>query len=105
MKIKNVKFLLFSLIGVLCFTVLFINLNNDIEKQRNQTLFSVEQDYYTVKEYEGKVAVFKNSDTAPTTVYESYVSLLPEQDRLRLSQGIRVDSTEELQKIIEDYTS
>lgn len=60
---------------------------------------------YTVSEYEGKVAVFKNSDKVPFEVYESYVSLLPESDRERLKKGIRTESTEELQKIIEDYTS
>ena len=62
-------------------------------------------DYYTVTEYQGKIAVFKNSDTVPIDVYDSYVSVLPQHDRELLKNGIRTESTSELQKIIEDYTS
>ena len=62
-------------------------------------------DYYTITEYQGKIAVFKNSDAIPMDVYDSYVSALPQHDRELLKSGIRTESTSELQKIIEDYTS
>lgn len=103
MKSKVLKISLFSLICVLCLATLFVNLNNDIEKYENKDL--KEQEIYTIREYEGKIAVFKDSDKKPFTVYESYTSLLPEQDRQRLQNGITVDNTTDLQKIIEDYTS
>ena len=105
MKIKLVKFLLFSLICVLALTVLFINLNNNIEKEQTRQQTVTENDYYTIKEYDGKIAVFKNTEDTPITVYEAYISLLPEYDRNLLKKGIKAKSTEELQKIIEDYTS
>ncbi len=104
MKSKTFKISLFSLICVICLATLFVNLNNDIEIHENEDNTN-NQDIYTIKEYEGKIAVFKNSDKKPFTVYESYISLLPPQDRQRLENGIKVDNTTDLQKIIEDYTS
>ncbi len=103
MKSKTLKISIFSLICVLCFATLFVNLNNDIEIYENEN--NTKQETYTIKEYEGKIAVFKNSDKKPTTVYEAYVSLLPPQDREKLKNGIKVDNTTDLQKIVEDYTS
>ena len=91
---KRLKFSIFSLICVMCIGTLFVNESDNIQ-----------QDIFIVKEYEGKIAVFKNDDSKPTTVYESYISLLPESDRIRLQNGITVDNTNDLQKIIEDYTS
>ena len=99
---KRLKFSIFSLIFVMCIGTLFVNLNKDVEKYESD---NIQQDIFTVKEYEGKIAVFKNDDSKPTTIYDSYISLLPESDRIRLQKGITVDNTNDLQKIIEDYTS
>ncbi len=104
MKLKALKISIFSLICLACLTTLFVNLNNDIKTYENERNGNI-QDVYTVKEYDGKVAVFKNNDTTPSTVYESYISLLPEQDREKLKSGISVNNKDDLQKIIEDYTS
>ena len=60
---------------------------------------------YTIKDYNGKVAVFENDNTYPQNVYDSYTSVLPENDQKRLREGIVVTNTAELQRIIEDYTS
>lgn len=104
MKSKVLKISIFSLVCVLFLATLFVNLNNDIKIYENEEK-AKQQVIYTIKEYEGKIAVFKNSDKKPYTVYEAYTSLLPEQDRQRLQNGIKVDNTADLQKIIEDYTS
>lgn len=104
MKSKVLKISVFSLVCVLFLATLFVNLNNDIKIYENEEK-AKQQVLYTIKEYEGKIAVFKNSDNKPYTVYEAYTSLLPEQDRQRLQNGITVDNTADLQKIIEDYTS
>ncbi len=104
MKSKVLKISVFSLVCVLFLATLFVNLNNDIKIYENEEK-AKQQVIYTIKEYEGKIAVFKNSDKKPYTVYEAYTSLLPEQDRQRLQKGIKVDNTTDLQKIIEDYTS
>ncbi len=104
MRSKALKISIFSLVCVLCLATLFFNLNNDISIYEDENNTN-HHETYTIKEYEGKIAVFKNSDKKPYTVYEAYTSLLPEQDRQRLQNGIKVDNTTDLQKIIEDYTS
>lgn len=101
---KILKISIFSLISVLCIGTLFVNLNNDVESYENEKS-QKQQEIYTIKEYDGKIAVYKNGENIPMEVYESYVSLLPEADRQRLQNGITVDNTRDLQEIIEDYTS
>ena len=66
---------------------------------------AVQNDYYTVMEYEGKIAVFKNEENIPFEIFDSFAAVLPDTDRELLKNGIIANSTEELQKIIEDYTS
>ena len=105
MNSKTIKFILFSAISVTCFITLFTNLNQSINNQESDEILTTKKEYYTIKEYEGRIAVFENSDTNPLTIYDSYVSLLPESDRNRLKTGILVDNSQDLQRIIEDYTS
>ena len=60
---------------------------------------------YTVRDKGGKVAVYTLDTTGAEqeqAVYDIYVNLLPEQDVLRLRQGIGVPSEEALQKLLED---
>lgn len=66
---------------------------------------SVMQNYYIVREYNGKLAVFKNSDKYPTTIYDVFVFTFPEADKELLKKGIKVTSEHDLRKLIEDYTS
>lgn len=105
MKKKHTKIILFTALCICVFAGLFMVLNRDIENNVRENPYTPPNDYYTVIEYQGKIAVFKNTDTIPLDVYDTYVSYLPEHDRLLLKEGIRADSTGELQKIIEDYTS
>ncbi len=93
---------------VMCFfvlSVLFVRINKDIEMNEKGTTNVSQQTQYTIKEYNGKVAVFKNNNTFPESVYDAYISVLPESDQERLKNGITVSDKTELQKIIEDYTS
>ena len=105
MKPDITKFLLFGLLAVSCFAVLFISLNNDLNRRSLQDNSDIVQDYFTVKEYDGKIAVYKNEETKPYIVYDAYVSLLPQQDIELLKKGIVTDDKEYLQSVIEDYTS
>lgn len=59
---------------------------------------------YTVREYEGQIAVFSNDSEMPVKVFDTSVSGLPKCDRELLELGITVETPEELQKIIEDFT-
>lgn len=105
MKKKHVRIILFSALCICVIAALFMVLNRDIENNIRENPYTPQNDYYTVTEYQGKIAVFKNNDTIPLDVYDTYVSFLPEHDRQLLKEGIRANNTAELQKIIEDYTS
>ena len=105
MKPELTKFIIFCLLAIFCFTILFVSLNNDINRRSLRDDSDIFPDYFTVKEYEGKIAVYKNDEESPYIVYDAYVSLLPQQDVERLKEGIVTDNRTYLQSIIEDYTS
>ena len=105
MKPELTKFIIFCLLAIFCFNILFVSLNNDINRRSLRDDSDIFPDYFTVKEYEGKIAVYKNDEESPYIVYDAYVSLLPQQDVERLKQGIVTDNQTYLQSIIEDYTS
>ena len=61
---------------------------------------------WTVGGYEGKLAVFQDGSERPVELYEDVlVRDLPETDQALLRRGITAYSTQELQTILEDYTS
>ena len=60
---------------------------------------------YTLREYEGKLAVFRGDSRAPYQIYDVSVSTLPEYDRTLLKEGIPADTPAQLDRLIEDYTS
>lgn len=105
MRKKHTKIILFTALCVCVIAGLFMALNRDIENDVIENPYTPQNDYYTVTEYQGKIAVFKNNDKIPFDVYDTYVEYLPEHDRQLLIDGIRADTPDELQKIIEDYTS
>lgn len=101
MRSKILKLMLILTISVICFFI--ISAIQGDETHENEAVTAAET--YTIKEYDGKVAVFKNQDSAPHIIYDAYISVLPDSDQERLKKGITVDNTADLQKIIEDYTS
>lgn len=103
MKTDKIKGAVFTVISILAFLFLFISASPErSEKPRREAQTA---DSYTVAEYDGKIAVFKNGEVVPFEIYDSYVETLPEHDREILRKGIKTKSAAELQKIIEDYTS
>ena len=55
--------------------------------------------------YSGHIALFIGDGRYPNEIYEALVRTLPESDRLRLQNGIEINSEEELRETIEDLTS
>lgn len=104
MKNKIFKYVVFAVICISVLGTLFVTLNNDLDGKVIENPY-LASDYYTVAEYQGKIAVFKNNENVPIDIYDTYVSTLPQHDRTLLEEGIRIETTEELQKLIEDYTS
>lgn len=60
---------------------------------------------YTLGTFEGQLAVFEGATAFPMKVYEVPVASLPQSEQQKLRSGIAVASMEELQVLLEDYTS
>ncbi len=58
-------------------------------------------DIYTIKEFEGKIGVYKNGDFQ--YLLDIYVFTLPEQDKKSLLSGITVSTEQELLDILSSY--
>ena len=52
---------------------------------------------------EGKVTLWRDGEDRPAQIYDIRADTLPPADQLRLRQGIRLESREELWMILEDY--
>ena len=55
--------------------------------------------------HEGFVALWKEPEPEPVKIFPYTVASLPREDQLRLEQGIRIESTDELLALLEDYLS
>jgi hypothetical protein len=60
---------------------------------------------YTLREYNGELALFREDEPVPCALYDVPVDLLPEVDRVQLRSGISVSGDDELRRMLEDYTS
>ena len=60
---------------------------------------------YYLREYEGKIGVFRMNETTPYRVLDVYVSTLPSVDQLELRQGVYILDEAKLRVILEDYES
>ena len=94
----------FAVLTITVLGVLFVTLDKDVQEKVVENPYLIE-DYYTLSEYKGKIAVFRNQENIPIDIYDVYVSTLPQHDRTLLEKGIHIETPEELQRLIEDYTS
>lgn len=92
-----------SLAAMVVFTATQIQMFSSSKTARADVNNETRIQYYYVREYQGKVAVFSENEKAPDTVYDVYIENLPEKDKNLLKIGLRAESEEELQQIIEDY--
>ena len=60
---------------------------------------------YTIKDYKGRIAIFKYGKELPLEIYEIYTDTLPITDSMKIQEGINFRDEKELQKAIEDYIS
>ena len=70
-----------------------------------QEITTEELTRYTIKEYNGRIALYKDDNPKPINVYDIFVSSLPETDITTIRSGITVYSEIEAQHIIDEYTS
>lgn len=60
---------------------------------------------YRLSVYDGRIAVFETDETEPIEVFDVFVSSLPYDEQIELRNGLTATDRNELQKLIEDYTS
>ena len=60
---------------------------------------------YTIKEYNGGIAVFSDASGKPFRITDVDIRTLPEQDQEDLKKGIHADDLEEVNRLMEDYCS
>lgn len=60
---------------------------------------------YMLGAYQGKVASYRMGNDEPAEVFDVYLDSLPAINQQELLRGIPAQSVEELQRLIEDYTS
>lgn len=60
---------------------------------------------YTICDYNGKIAVFKNGERSPEKVFDVYSSSLPKEEYENILSGIKIKDDDELQELIEAYSS
>ena len=53
----------------------------------------------------GKLALWRDGESHPEQIYDIRADTLPPADRLRLRQGIRLETREEVWLLLENYLS
>ncbi len=108
---KNKFTLIFTFVAVfasafLTTDILNKNLINPLTEILETTSVTQEYSYkYRISVFNGKLAVFEGDSKLPYKVYDTYINNLPDEDMKILTEGIRVNSSSELSKVIEEYTS
>jgi len=74
-------------------------------KERETESVIMEESPYTLREYEGCVAIYCGGEMQPGTVTDIEVRLLPARDREMLREGLGADDLRELSRLLEDLGS
>lgn len=92
-------------------TCLLINTSLIFDSDKKKTTYNTESKpssnilTYTVKDFNGNVAVFNSFDSNPIKVVNVYTSSLPKADQEMLLKGITVKNQLELNVLLEDLCS
>lgn len=60
---------------------------------------------YIIKDFYGKVAVFKRGEDEPIKITDTLTASLPEYDRNQLAEGVPAEDETKLKRLLEDYCS
>ena len=71
----------------------------------NSTESGTDVQTYTVKTFNGKIAVFAGAEETPMEILDVEVAALPQEDQTALANGIPAESRSALRRILEDYES
>ncbi len=89
------------IIGCLAIFVLF-GRSNDTNIAEITTQ---QENKYMLKEFNGMLALYENDLSQPKEIYNISISSFPAEDIMKLKKGIVVNGADELNRLLEDYTS
>jgi len=102
---RRLAFCLLSLLLILVLIGSFYCENlSTMNTPENKIYETQESRVYTLKEYNGFLALFIDGNSTPEAVYSVPVASLPEADRKMLTDGISVTDISLLQSLLEDFT-
>lgn len=76
-----------------------------VEAKESRILEEFSNTELIVREYKGRIGVYKGDSPKPFRVIDFHASLLSDYDRQQLSEGIVLKTEEELDRFIEDMFS
>lgn len=76
--------------------------SNNTSVKADQTTASYK---YIIKDFFGKIAVFKQDSNQPIKITETAVESLSDYDKQQLKKGINAVDEKELRRLLEDYCS
>lgn len=111
-KQLSISLIILITLMLILFLTSFFLINNrisalhDIKQEQESPVFNEiptveEKIEYLVKEFDGKIGIYKNGDFQ--YMLEVFVFTLPENDKKLLHQGITVSSEQELNDILSSY--
>lgn len=105
---RKIFFTVFTAVAVSGVLVI-CTLAQSVRNTRIQTKFAVNVPEVTqpeciVREYNGKIGVFRGNGDKPYKIIDYNVNLLSDYDREIISSGIVMENDEELRKFIEDIS-
>lgn len=106
---RKIFFTIFTAVTVSGF-ITICTLAQTVHHKKIQTKFAVNvpevaQPECIVREYNGKIGVFRGSGDIPYKVIDYDISLLSEYDREQIENGLIMENDEELRKFIEDMST
>ena len=104
---RKIFFTIFTAVTISGFIVI-CTLAQTVHHEKIQTKFTaneVLQPECIVREYDGKIGVFRGNGDKPYKIIDYDISLLSDYDRKELADGIIIESDEELRKFIEDIST
>lgn len=85
--------------------ITFASINSPNGSIREEKTSSENINIYTLSDYKGRIALYKQGYAMPVEIYDIYVDSLPEEEQEKVESGIEAKTDAEILKIIEAYTS
>lgn len=94
-----------TIITVIIFLSVTIIITNNVSNEEQDKIPNqeIEETLYTLKDYNGQIALFINDNITPTEMYNIFTKSLPEADAAALKEGVTAENEKELNRLLEEY--